>query len=287
VTRTSVAVSEIARVAWWSLRALGCPLGAVERMAKVLAFSEVLEGGCLAALHHNEAQLTASFIADEPLFARKSTGYGVVDAKGRTFLDVGPRVVDALTGIARSGDTARFRVRGMADLLGFAGACVLAARRGVSVLSIRQQSDSPDHLAWALYFVSPTGIRRVSGDTDAGEAAIYRTLQGLVVAGASFPAIPEVPQSAESRESGCVVDVIGFAPRQMPAFTQNLHAALHGTDVSAALNDAYAHGVDVQTSDLTFLYQLETRTWAPSSERSRMQAGFGVPSPASSPSPAS
>src|SRR6201999_2257271 len=43
-THTSAAMSEIVRVAWWSLRALGCPVGAIEAMSRVLAYSEALDG---------------------------------------------------------------------------------------------------------------------------------------------------------------------------------------------------------------------------------------------------
>lgn len=282
MTRTSAAISEITRVAWWGLRALGCPLGAVERMAKVLAFSEVLEGNCLAALRGREALLTASFKADEPQFQRLDAGYGVVDAAGRSFLDVGPRTVDVLTGIARAGTTVRMRVCGAADRLGWSGSCVLAAMRGVSVLGLRPANDGSARLEWALYVAGPTGIRRVGGVAD-GEAALRHALQRFVREGASFPAIPEALPRGEGRECGHAVDLIGFAPARMPELALDGHPDAPVADIGAALHDAYAHGIDVDAPDLKFLYELEMRTWAPSSERSRMQAGFAAPSPASAP----
>lgn len=284
MSRTSAAVSEITRVAWWSLRALGCPLGAVERMAKVLALSEILEGECLAALRQGEAQLTASFKAKEPQFTRKSAEYGVVDAKGRTFLDIGPRAVDVLTGIARSGNTVRIRVHGAADRLGLAGICVLAAQRNVSVLSIKPGSEVRDRLEWAMYLPALDRVWRVSGTTDAGESDIYRTLQSLAASGAAFPVFPGATQPIERQDMETTVDLIGFAPGEVPVSLQDVPSALQVLDVTAALRDAYAHGVEVQACDLRFLYELETRTWAPSSERSRTQAGFGGPHSLASPS---
>jgi hypothetical protein len=286
MTTICAAMSEITRVAWWSLRALGCPLGAVERMAKVLAISEVVEGGSLEALKHDELRLIESFKADEPRFERKNARYGVVDACGRTFLDIGPRAVDLLTGIAKTSGTARIRVRGASDLLGLSGTCTLAANRGIPVLSIATENRASGQFKWMLYLNTPSGIQTISGSAADGQRAIIETLHRAGIVHASLTELPEAEEEDELGKDRFALDLVGFAPSETREFHSNSDAAIRANaqlqwaDVGAALHDAYANGIDVEESNLKFLYELETRTWAPSSERSRMQAGFGAPTPA-------
>lgn len=48
-----------------------------------------------------------------------------------------------------------------------------------------------------------------------------------------------------------------------------------GENLAARVDAAWAAGVPTTEDDLRYLYQLEMRTWAPTSERSRSQAGYG------------
>jgi hypothetical protein len=61
--------------------------------------------------------------------------------------------------------------------------------------------------------------------------------------------------------------------------TTDLALGSPGTDVSAAVAAANSGGIPVSESTLKALYALEMITWAPTSERSRAQAGF-TPKPA-------
>lgn len=274
------AMSEITRVAWWSLRALGCPIGAVERMAMILIVSEVLEGGSLQALRLNEKRLIESFQSDEPRLTRANGHSGIVDAAGRTLLDVGSRVIDLLCGISKTSGTARIEVHNASDLLGLSGACALAAKRGVSVLSITADSLAPAQLKWALYANIQSGVQVLSGSASDGEAHIIEMLRKL--ANPSLADLPPAPQPIHIDSALCSVSLIGFAPVEhfdfetasAPVTPAPGPAAWHLSNVSEAIRDAYANGLQLDAGDLQFLYELETRTWAPSSERSRMQAGF-------------
>jgi hypothetical protein len=276
MTYTSAAMSEIARVAWWSLRALGCPVGAVERMAKVLAFSEVLEGGCLRALRRDEASLIATFHGVEPRFVLQGKQSGTVEASGRSFLDIGPRTVDLLTGMVKQHDQAvQIRVSGASDRLALAGACVLAAQRGVGIMAVLPPESG--RRAWHYYAGPSSSLESISGIVTGGHAALFELfaeLTGTDLASSEFPA------SLESDDAS--IDLIATAHpvrSELRAYA-DAKTDIVWTDVAGALQTAYADGVKVTPEDLKFLYELETRTWAPSSDRSRMQAGFGTPAPA-------
>lgn len=274
--QTSAAMSEIIRVAWWSLRALGCPAGAVERMAKVLAFSEVLEGECVSALRRDEASLIATFKAPAPRFIPAKPDGGIIEASGRSLLDVGTRAIDLLTGQVKHGNRpVQIRINDASDRLGLSGACTLAARRGVGVLAIMPGESG--HRAWHYYASTESGVESVSGLAHGGGNAWFDLFGQL--AGTD---IEPLRSSAALDSNGASIDLLGVVHRagnELRAYASQ-HAGIVWTDVENALQAAYSNGVTVMTEDLKFLYELETRTWAPSSERSRMQAGFGAPSPA-------
>lgn len=273
--QTSAAMSEIIRVAWWSLRALGCPAGAVERMAKVLAFSEVLEGGCVSALRRDEASLIATFKAAAPRFTPANTGGGIIEASGRSLLDVGTRAIDLLTGLAKHGNQpVQIRINDASDRLGLSGACTLAARRGVGVLAIMQ--GEAGHRAWHYYAGTGSGLESVSGVAHGGDDAWFDLLGQLT--GTDI----EPPRSGASLDNdGASIDLLGTVHRagnELRGYASQTTGVVW-TDVEGALQAASSNGLMIATEDLKFLYELETRTWAPSSERSRMQAGFSAPSP--------
>ena len=275
-TRASAAVSEIVRVAWWSLRALGCPLGAVEAMARVLVYSEVLDGQTLAALRRHERALIAAFAEDPPRFDPTGDAGGTIDASRRSMLDIGPRAIDLVTGLAkRNGGVVRVTITRAADMIGLAGAATVAARRNIGLVLIG--GDTPR--AWQFYAATRDGeIASVAGEWNGSVDDVTATLRKL--AGTSFPAITP---SIDARDGGEVLlQLIAFPFVAASDFGADLsrREGVVCKNVTRALNHAYAHGVDVALDDLRFLYELETRTWAPSSERSRMQAGFQVAAPA-------
>lgn len=271
-TKSSAAVSEIIRVAWWSLRALGCPVGAIEVTARLVTYSEVLTGDTLAALRRNEAALLAAYAGDEPRFSVTGEATGVIDAGGRSMLDVGPRAIDLVTGLAkRRSGALRVTVTRFADTIGLAGAATIAAQRGIGLVFV----DADSRRSWGFYAVNRHGeITSLSGQLNHGSLHdLMLTLREI--AGEGFP---EVTGSdlLHGDSTGLELVALPFTARDDLAAVASRHAGVACNDVSAALKKGYAQGVDVAEEDLRFLYQLETRTWAPSSERSRQQAGFQV-----------
>ncbi|WP_250527323.1 hypothetical protein [Caballeronia sp. GAWG2-1] len=268
----SAAMSEIVRVSWWSLRALGCPVGAIEAMARVLAYSQALDGHTLAAVREHERALVAAFSGHQPSFDAST---GVINAAGRSMLDMGPRVVDLIAGMAkRKGGAVRVGVTHLADLIGLTGAATIAAKRGLGLVIIDGKH------TWRVYAATRDGdVTSLSGQL--GDASVSDALiaSWREIAGEKF--LPTLPAANADQNS---LDVIAFpfvADDGIGARADNAkESGITCQHIGYALKRAYSHGVDVQKADLGFLYQLETRTWAPSSERSRMQAGFQAPSPA-------
>jgi hypothetical protein len=276
-THTSAAMSEIVRVAWWSLRALGCPVGAIEAMSRVLAYSEALDGKTLAALRRHEAALLVAFAGGPPRFDAMDAETGIVDASGRSMLDIGPRVVDLLGGLAKRRDGAvRVTVKHLADTIGLAGAATVAAQRKLGLVLIGDDA----RRAWQFYSATQDGeITALAGELNGASVDdLMANLRDL--AGGSFP-VTTPPIDAIDHDAR-TLDVIAFPFVATDDFAARAsrRADIHCKNVSRVLKDAYAHGIDVAPEDFRFLYELETRTWAPSSERSRMQAGFHVASPA-------
>jgi hypothetical protein len=271
-TKNSAAVSEIIRVAWWSLRALGCPVGAIEVTARLVAYSEVLTGDTLAALRRNETALLGAYAGDEPRFSVTGEAIGLIDAGGRSMLDVGPRVVDLMTGLAkRRSDAIRLTVKHLADTIGLVGAATIAAQRGIGLVFV----DADTRRSWGFYAANRHGeITSLSGRLNDG------SVHGLMsmlreIAGEGFP---DAIWSDSSHSDAPVLELVAFpfTAGDDLSVVASRHAGVACRNVSEAIKKAYAQGVDVAQEDLRFLYHLETRTWAPSSERSRQQAGFQV-----------
>jgi hypothetical protein len=270
---TSIAMSEIIRVAWWSLRAIGCPLGAVESMARILAYSEVLDGQTLSALRRNEKALLMAFAGEAPRFSAIDHAIGTIEASGRSMLDIGPRAVDLITGCAkRRGGSVRITIRRTADMIGWSGAATVAAQRGIGLMAIAGDK----RRSWQFYVSGCNGdvtsvCGELNGTSPTGVMALMRELAGPSFA-ATMPSMGSVDGEAGT------LDLIGFPFIADEKFLAGV-SVLPGVvcrNVTRALANAYSSGVHVTSEDLRFLYELETRTWAPSSERSRSQAGFKV-----------
>jgi hypothetical protein len=251
------AIGEIVRVAAWSLRALDMKFGVAERAAPIVAWAEAVEGGALAALRTKTAQRSNRLPANwhrlvSPYFWR-------FDATGRSLLEIGPVAIDLLTLAARSGRVGRVDFTNALDLVFLSGVTRLGAKRKIGMIAL-----------------APMGTLTLCG-RKVSSVHTYPGLDRPVFEENNFPedgeienAVLEWNRSEAANEGGeSTFSLLSYPPRGLSM--RRLQSSLEN-DAEAKYAFALSHGVQVRQSDLDYLYQLEVKTWAPTSERSRKQA---------------
>jgi hypothetical protein len=260
----SVAMAEIVREGTWALRALGYRYGTAERAAGMLAWTEAVHGNGLTMLRLGEAAIIAGAARPQPRWRRDAQGGRRADALGKCLFECGPPALDLATADARlGGGPGRVVLRGAIGtrLSGALGA--MAARRGLAAVVVHAPdaaeiapvppagwicalptSDGPaflaDSLDCPLPELLPDMLRVAAGDIADAQAAVD--------------------------EGYFSMTVLACEPMQPPP---------GAVDWPQRLALAYRTGSQADPADLETLYALEMRTWAPTSERSRAQAGFG------------
>lgn len=260
-----VSMSEIMRVGPWSLRALGHPFGTAERATRLLTWTQAALGHGLDLLRIGETRLAASTCLPP---ARRIGDGGAgrrIEAGGRNLFELGPPAVDLATCDAR--------LRGLGDVVvdGAIGALLvpslanLAARRGLNALVVWRAASDDITLdgcpgeGWVAVVQSPEGATFFRGAPDhlpdaAARFALEIRDRASRFAEAAVPGRLGIFAGALSPD--------GAAPVLVPA------------DFAERVARAYRAGIEVPAEDLAHLYALERITWAPTSERSRKQAGY-------------
>lgn len=245
---TRVSMSEILRVSPWALRALGYPFGVAERAARLLAWTEAATGEGLALLRDGVASRKTS----TPLHREGGNGEARrIEAAGRSLFEVGPSAIDLMT--------ADLRLQGAASLalLDATGPALIpalteiAGRRRLNLVILGRAG-------WDGVTVTPTGACFVRGGLDDLERLPWST--------EARGAIDRHARAALDRAEG----YLGFVGFSAPPLFEGAEVV----DYASRLHRAYREGLDVETDDLEHLYALERITWAPTSERSRGQAGY-------------
>jgi hypothetical protein len=288
MTATVAAMSEITRVAPWSLRALGYSFGIAERAVRFLAWAEAVHGQMLRTLRTHEQDITRSTALPPAGRSRDGQRAWHIDTGGKYLLEVGPPAIDLLTCDVRTqgaGHIALFNACG-AGLL--AGLCDLAARRHIGCIAIWRAGESDElpydvaRLGW-LAALPSKGRTLFFRGTAKPDAAVILSLvrpSSAPVDGVNEPAIREDMTRVLDGLRGGYMGISGFRPNpalieaQAPLGPHTL-AGLHTLDYADRVAAAYRFGVEVDLVDLVHLYELERRTWAPTSGRSRAQAGYG------------
>lgn len=264
-----VSMSEIMRVAPWSLRALGQPFGVAERGTKLLTWTQAAIGQALELLRVGEEPLRHS--AQVPAARRSgSTNEGRrIDANGRNLIELGPPAVDLAVCDARLSGRGDVIIEGAIGTLMVPALAELLSRRG---------------LTGVVAFRAGTDEIRLDGWRSGGWVGAFAAPAGPVFATGDIAELPLVAELFDGEVKSRILKHARLFDAQggkgmviLVASTTPVRAGrLPGTtiDYPARVARAYREGLEVTADDLAHLYALERITWAPTSERSRKQAGY-------------
>lgn len=252
-----VAVGEIARVAAWSLRGLGMAFGVADRAASLVGWAEAVEGGALARLRAITPLLDAPRRGD--WHSRQSEMTWRFDASGRSLLEVGPVAVDLLTLAARTRQLGRVDIVNVADPVFLSGVMRLAAKRKIGLVAL------PAGGQLSLCGAAVASLHAFAGlDGPLFDEAIVVPNDAVAGAIAACRA-----QLVHSDPGLTTISLLSYGAADVPERLARVPAQF---DAEGKYTLAQSHGVRVERRDLAHLYELEVRTWAPTSDRSRSQA---------------
>lgn len=270
MTRQIVSMSEIMRVAPWSLRALGQPFGVAERGTRLLTWTQAAVGHALELLRVGEARLRQS--AEGPAASRAGSAEEGrrIDGAGRNLIELGPPAVDLATCDARLSGEGDVVIESVIGTLVAPSLVDLLSRRGLTgIVAFRAGADEipidgwPSE-GWIGVLATTSGPVFATG----GCAELSRV--AAFFDGGMKDRILKQARSLEAARPG--TGLVTLAATTAPARGAWQPSAV--IDYPARLARAYRSGVEVSTEDLAHLYALERITWAPTSERSRKQAGY-------------
>jgi hypothetical protein len=280
-------MSEIMRVAPWSLRALGYSFGIAERAVRFLAWAEAVHGQMLRTLRTQEQDITRSTSLPPAGRTRNGQRAWDIDAGGKYLLEVGPPAIDLLTCDVRTRGAGHIVLANACGAGLLAALCDLAARRRIGCIAIYRAGDSDDlsydvaRLGWLAALPSKRTL--FLRGTAKPDAALILSLVRPWCA-----PVDGIDEAAIRKDVGRVLEGLQVAYIGLSGFQPNptvieAHAALgphalaglHALDYADRVAAAYRSGIEVDLVDLVHLYELEKRTWAPTSDRSRAQAGYG------------
>ncbi|RVC15084.1 hypothetical protein EN879_33670 [Mesorhizobium sp. M7A.F.Ca.AU.002.02.1.1] len=255
MSMTTVAYSELTRILPWSLRALGYAFGTADRGAHIVAAGAALDPAVLDDIRQAGPRPSHGFSY------HKSNGLTMLDAAGISFLETGPAAVDALAAHVSDAKWELCRISSATELSLVPATLIGAMNYNLSSIGIVARDGTFD---WLLAEPDPRGVL-YSGQ---GEDTLAALLGGETAALKSIDAARPAP--------GCALLMVSA---RRPELKESGCAAVRpGAKIALAHNK----GIPVSRETLDALYGLEMLTWAPTSERSRSQAGFTVaPAPSS------
>jgi hypothetical protein len=283
-------MSEIVRVGGWALRALGYPFGTAERGVRLLAWTEAVGGQAIRGLRSSETAIAQSRSASPAVHEGGSAAGWTVRANGQNLIELGGPAIDLVTHDARRETFGHVAVEGV-NGTGFAASLAnLLVHRNLAGLLIYRAAEAdilPDRWSRAGWLVTDGAagesiIAHGGLDGAAGDVLEYIAREGQTALSSNLAQCLAADIDAASTP-GTHGYFGAMALSQQHSMTRLLHQARRSSvkDVSVVdygqrLADALRHGVRMTTGDLKYLYDLEIRTWAPTSDRSRSQAGYGV-----------
>lgn len=267
MTTRLVSMSEIMRVAPWSLRALGHPFGVAERATRLVTWTQAAIGHGLEMLRVGESKLAASMHAPAALRRGDGAAGRYIDAQGRNLLELGPPAIDLVTCDARASGTGDIMIENAIGTLLVPAMADLAVRRDlVAVVAYR----------------AVAGEIGIAGVMAEGWVATCRTSDGPKFFSGGLDSLHAMADLFDGEMKARLLKHVG-ALASGDAFVTIAASTSTGAvptgdaqtvDYAERVARAYRAGIEVATEDLDHLYALERITWAPTSERSRKQAGY-------------
>lgn len=241
----SLAYAEMTRVLPWSLRAMGYAFGTADRASHLVATAASLDPASLALVLAGPHRPAAT-----PERCRNEGGLAI-DARGVSLIEIGPALIDHLAAHLEPGAILAATVSRTRDLALIPAVLSVGADYAMSSLATGL---GPSGEGWAV--LDGTGEPRLARGE--GGAALREVLVGPARA------------ALDGLGAGLTIVAVGA-----PVLAETADAVRPREAVARA----QARGVLVEAETVTAMYELEKITWAPTSERSRAQAGF-QPKPA-------
>ena len=269
MTRVMSSMAEIIRVGGWGLRGLGYPFGIAERAVPLLAWTEAATGAAIRSIRLSEDEIVASHTAPRLNQSPGTDGERRLSAHGQHLLEVGPPAADLVTADARRHGTAALTLDGS---IGSAFAPVLAnmlAHRKLSGVLIFRSRPTTGEIGWLPF---TQGFVTASMTLDGNDMAVPTWLERAAPMDSSKMSklremLDRQIHAAREAEFGHLSFIAWQC--EVPPIMGPME------NLCSRVTEAWRTGVETTEEDLRYLYQLETRAWAPTSERSRSQAGYG------------
>lgn len=283
---TISSMAEITRVGGWSLRGLGYPFGTAERATKLLAWAQAVDGTAIKSLRLLEAKINVSRQA-KVVKLQSSNFDRHIEAEGKHLLEIGPPALDLVTSDARRHGFGHVDVCNVHGL-NFVPALVnLLTRRKLDALviyragSLDVMPEAEPEAGWITTSGSGNQGTFRRGDLKDRPEQFVREIFGIgapAEGGEIASRIAGNVAFAENRSTAGYMSVTAIhpSPKQSVGITSLIQSLGKADNSSQRVEAALRDGFSIDLQDLQYLYELEMRTWAPTSERSRGQAGYGV-----------
>ena len=249
IRNSFAAYSELTRVLPWALRALGYPFGVADRGSHIIATAAAFDPDVLDELAAGRQRISA-----RATFEWLDEQHIVVRGEGLSLIEVGPVTMDLAASALGSDGVINIRCNDVSDLSLLPAVLLVGAEYGLSAVAIGTNG-------WSMLGWKNGAQMLINGK----EQAVLHSLL------ASTPRILAALSTQLARDTGDVYLIVSRERIDIPDLAGDYLAA----DVQQGVQRAHRQGLVISGETLTAIYALEKRTWAPSSERSRSQAGFG------------
>lgn len=279
-----VSLAEISREGPWALRALGYSFYAADRATRMLVWTEAVHRIGLKFLHLADPDIRRAASGASRLDYMNQGGIRYVNAKGRCILDAGPPTMDLVTVDARKNGYGHAVIEDVSGLCMAEALSEIALNRDLGFMFVyasggREIGHKMLSRAGWLAGVELDGVASLYG-ADLGESPNAHFQQLAERLFEADPAardrfINDCASALERDSTGCGhMTIILFQTAALARENVDRAGSLPKVDYPERIVDAQRHGVVAEAADLKYLYELEYETWAPTSERSKNQAGF-------------